>query len=252
MAREARKNDYVEVKEGIKDTHFNKYNIGGWKGFVSKVVENEKSNTANILTVNWDIKTLEDFLSDEFIEESISTEKSFSEMNLNANNVIVRPKPRKENKKKREEVILNLKYSLMPSKLDEQDELFIEILSSEDLEVSYKNLETYRNFLLKKLKEPVVMTGIEDFSWEARFVFGYGSEAEYREMKKTRPSYTDTFTLLEILDADTFEQDLIAKVRRKSDQKIFEIPLSELEAIDENSDNYGFLHDFSCWVVNYQ
>jgi hypothetical protein len=101
------------------------------------------------------------------------------------------------------------------------------------------------------LEEPVYLTGVEDFPWEERFFFGVGSEREHAELRKSRPSSRDTFKLLKILDADTYESDLFAKVRRESDGKTFEIMLSWLEATDEDSENYALLQTFSIWIVNY-
>lgn len=68
-------------------------------------------------------------------------------------------------------------------------------------------------------------------------------------MKKTRASYTDTFKLIQILN-DLEYEDLLVKVERVGDKKIFTLKLSDLEA--ENSDvNKAILHAFSVWLVNY-
>lgn len=97
----------------------------------------------------------------------------------------------------------------------------------------------------------MLMDGVEDFPWEERFVFGRGSEKQYAQLRKTRPSYKDTFKLVKILSVDEYEGDLLAKVQRQSDRRTFEIPLSRLKCIDKTSDNYVLLDDFSVWVVNY-
>jgi hypothetical protein len=44
---------------------------------------------------------------------------------------------------------------------------------------------------------------------------------------------------------------LFAKVTRISDKKRFQIPLADLKAIDEKSNNYQILDDYSVWFVNY-
>ncbi|MFK7906074.1 MAG: hypothetical protein AB8B69_13155 [Chitinophagales bacterium] len=249
MARKARLKDYVEIKQGEKDIQTNTFDISGCKGFVTKVEETVPLSENRILEISWDIKTL-DNLPDGFIEYAIANESSFSETNVYDNQVIVRPKPRRENKIKREEIIMDIKACNTPSRLDDHEERIVEILNTNDFEVSYERLETYRNFLLKELSEPVILTGIEDFPWEERFIFGFGDDDEYEELKKTNPSYTDTFQLIEILKPVRYSNDLRAKVKRESDEKVFHINLSNLEAID-NSSNYAILNDFSIWVVNY-
>ncbi|MCJ7582605.1 MAG: hypothetical protein MUP98_18985 [Candidatus Aminicenantes bacterium] len=56
------------------------------------------------------------------------------------------------------------------------------------------------DYLKKNLSYPCVLTGIEDFNWEEFYVFGPGDKEEYEELKKTKPSYMDTFELLELID----------------------------------------------------
>jgi len=47
------------------------------------------------------------------------------------------------------------------------------------------------------------------------------------------------------------DDDIIAKVKRISDQKIFEIGLSWLECADFMDVNYQFIHDYAAWHTNY-
>ncbi len=118
-------------------------------------------------------------------------------------------------------------------------------------EVSEENLLVYRDFLLRNLNSNAILTGREDFPWEEYYVFGPGDKKEYEKLKKKRPSYKDEFRLLDIL-ADLIEDnDLIAKVKRLSDSKEFEIGLSWLSTKDEKSKDYILLDDFATWVVNW-
>ena len=101
------------------------------------------------------------------------------------------------------------------SDLDEQLRRIVRTLGKNEIpEVNNKTLKTYLAYLKKTLEFPCYLTGMEDFSWEERYIFGYGSEAEYEELKKTQPSYTDT--------------------------------------LDKRSKNYLLLDDFSVWFVNYR
>jgi hypothetical protein len=110
--------------------------------------------------------------------------------------------------------------------------------------------------LQANLQLPCEVTGIEDFRWEEPYVFGAWPQAEYRQLKKTQPSYRDRFELLS-LDRDEISEwmmmpgeDIAARVRRKSDGKEFVLGLSELKATDKKSPNYQLLDDYAVWLVN--
>jgi hypothetical protein len=143
------------------------------------------------------------------------------------------------------------------SNLNEQDERIAEILLDTILldvddipEVSRESLERYFAHLKSSLKLPCYLTGIEDFPWEERYVFGYGSEAEYENLKKKQPSYTDSFNLLNLDEEINEDYGLLVDVKRTSDNKKFTLPLADLKAIDEHSMNYQLLDDYSVWFVN--
>lgn len=118
-------------------------------------------------------------------------------------------------------------------------------------EVSKERLLTYRSYLVNNLSKDVVLIGREDFLWEEYYVFGPGSKKEYEKLKETQPSYTDQYKLLDILENHIEENDLIARVKRLSDSKEFEIGLSWLSTKDEKSKDYLLLDDFATWVVNW-
>ena len=143
------------------------------------------------------------------------------------------------------------------SNFNEQDERIAEILLDTILldvddipEVSRESLERYFAHLKSSLKLPCYLTGIEDFPWEERYVFGYGSEAEYEKLKKKQPSYTDKFNLLNLDEEINEDYGLLVVVERISDNKKFTLPLADLKAIDEHSKNYQLLDDYSVWFVN--
>ncbi len=90
---------------------------------------------------------------------------------------------------------------------------------------------------------------MEDFSWEEPYVVGGWDQREYEELKKTNPSYTDTFEL-QTLGPPNEHEDVIAKVKRLSDGRVFEIGLSCLCCDDEKSDAYSLLDDYGVWHTN--
>lgn len=143
----------------------------------------------------------------------------------------------------------------MASKLDKQQKRIIAILDVEDEEdtgVTDENLKRFLNYLKDNLELPCLLTGIEDFSWEERYVFGYGDKKEYEKLKRKNPSYTDTFKLLEFDEFQPNEEQIFVKVERVTDKKQFLLPLDNLEATQRKSRNYQLLDDYAVWWVNYR
>jgi hypothetical protein len=118
-------------------------------------------------------------------------------------------------------------------------------------EVSKKTLLRYRSYLLQQFDRKMVLTGREDFPWEEKYVIGPGSRSEYEKLKKTNPSYTDEYELIDIAEDEVKENDLLARVKRLSDNKNFEIGLSWLTTKEEKGKDYQLLDDFATWAVNW-
>jgi len=117
--------------------------------------------------------------------------------------------------------------------------------------VSEEKLLMYRQYLLARLDKKTLLLGREDFPWEERYVIGGGNRKEYEKLKRTNLSYTDECELVDILAEETEENDLIAKVRRLSDGKHFDIGLSWLTTTNRKSKDYQLLDDFATWAVNW-
>lgn len=243
--------NFVKVKKGIKDPDYQEFDMSDWTGVISKKIAIQ-DNGLQLVEVQWDMKTLEK-LPIKFIKDSIEDGCEFDAMNLGKEDIHIIENREKDNPKERRKLVIDLESKYDYIGFDDDDKRIAEILNSNNVAVNKENLKTYRTYLIENLKGRILLTGIEDFSWEERFVFGYGSEREYAQLRKTNPSYKDTFKLVKILSVDKYDydRDLFAKVQRQEDRKTFEIPLSQLECIDEKSDNYALLDEFSVWVVNY-
>jgi hypothetical protein len=124
------------------------------------------------------------------------------------------------------------------------------MILGEDVERTMQTAELYRKYLLKQLPLPVLVTGNEDFPWEEPYVLGVWDQDEYEELKKTNPSYSDKFELVNLDKPNRFD-DIMAKLKRVSDGKQFEIGLSWLCSAEENSDSLLLLDDYSRWHTNY-
>ena len=118
-------------------------------------------------------------------------------------------------------------------------------------EVSEENLLRYRKYLLQNLDRKAILTGREDFRWEEKYVIGLGSSTEYEKLKRTNPSYTDEYELIDIPKDVIGENDLIAEVKRLSDGKHFEIGLSCLNVKKKRSKAHQLLDDFARGAVNW-
>jgi len=134
---------------------------------------------------------------------------------------------------------------------EKQEKRIITILGTKKLDVTRKTLNTYLKYLKSHVEIPCRLTGIEDFEWEERYVFGFGSKKEYEELKKTQPSYKDKFHLIKFVDEiDDYYDGIFVHVQRVSDERKFVLPLADLKSTDRKSKNYQLLDDYSVWFVN--
>ena len=142
----------------------------------------------------------------------------------------------------------------MTLRIEEQEKRVANILSAtskKDLQKAPNTVRTYQRYLEANIEYPCLLTGVEDFPWEERYVFGYGDPEEYEELKKTRASYRDIFQLIAFEEWGEGDEVIIAKVKRKHDNKKFSIRLDWLEATERATQNYQLLDDYTFWYVNY-
>ena len=138
------------------------------------------------------------------------------------------------------------------SKFDKQRQRLADIFGTEDVpSVDAGTLKRYLDHLKQHLEFPCQLTGIEDFPWEEFYVIGPGSKKEHERLRKTRPSYMDTYELLSF-DVVGSRSGIVVNVQRVSDKKKFVLPLADLEATNKKSKNYELLDDFSTWFVNWR
>ena len=136
-----------------------------------------------------------------------------------------------------------------------QDKRILNVFQLDEIpEVSNETLEIYCNYIRENLTLPCSLTGIESigyFSWEERYLCGYGDKKDYEEIRKREGSCKDKYELRKFTAEVIDDWDIVVKVIRKNDKKKFEIPLSELEVIDEKSSDYQLLNDYTVWIVNW-
>lgn len=138
---------------------------------------------------------------------------------------------------------------------DEQMQRWEAILGAAFEGTQEEGLEVFFKYLKANLQLPCEVTGVEDFRWEEPYVIGGWSPTEYKRLKKTQPSYTDKYDLLELergwrSEWMMFNEDTVAHVRRKRDGREFALGLAELRATDKKSRNFQLIDDYAVWLVN--
>lgn len=126
------------------------------------------------------------------------------------------------------------------------------INKEKDAGVYENTLAKYMDYLKSDIEFPCQVTGIEDFEWEEFYVLGPGDKREYEKLKKTKPSYTDKYEILNFFSEPDDFYGIIVRVKRLSDKKKFELPLADLKTVKKESPNIQLLHDYSVWFVNYR
>ena len=84
---------------------------------------------------------------------------------------------------------------------DSPDTRITQILSDlaakeDNIWVCSRNAQKYLHYLKENISFPCILTGIECFSWEEIYLFGFGDQSEYEKLKISNPSYRDKLELL--------------------------------------------------------
>lgn len=247
--------DSAVVKDGILDPDFEEP-IGGWQGRVKEIIVTEEDEF--LIGLEWDSITLKG-MPPSLFERSEEKGLEWTEMYLDVSELEpTQPRDTEEEALKTKQELSEKYESLLDQKMDEQEERIFDILEIEDeededeVEVNDENLKKYLDYLKQNIESPCRLTGREDFPWEEYYVLGPGSKKEYEKLKKSQPSYTDEFELVEFDDEVDLDDGILVNVRRISDKKRFSLPLADLEVTDRKSRNSELLDDYSFWFVNYR
>ncbi|MDX9792292.1 MAG: hypothetical protein RBU24_02210 [Kiritimatiellia bacterium] len=132
----------------------------------------------------------------------------------------------------------------------DEDEARLHAILGNDVERNKKNAERYRQYLLARLPLPLLVTGNEDFPWEEPYLFGVRDKRDYEKLKLKKPAHTDTFEL-QALERPDRHGDVMARIKRVSDGKVFLLGLSWLCCKDETCEAFTLLDDYGVWHANY-
>ncbi|HBF88848.1 MAG TPA: hypothetical protein DDX39_09420 [Bacteroidales bacterium] len=234
-----KKGDNVKVKKGVMSPDYGDLKIEGWQGRITEL-------GFNSVTIELDSLSLES-LSKDYIIDSIVEDADYTEICLDIEDLEL-AKPRDtQNDTLLKQKEINARYSL-----DEEEKRILNVLKSNDSTVTEKNQGVYFKFLEENIQKPCILTGMEDFDWEEPYILGGWSKNEYEKLKLTQPSYTDKFEFISLVEDIDDWKGILIKVKRLSDNKKFDLPLWDLEVIDEKSPNYIIVSDYSSWMTNYQ
>jgi hypothetical protein len=139
----------------------------------------------------------------------------------------------------------------LPFNLKQFESKIQKILGAKNIDVSLENSVKYLEYIKQNIQLPCHVTGIQEFEWEEEYTMGSGSKKEYAKLKKTQPSYTDSFTINRLEDFVVQEEGIFVEVQRVGERQKFMLPLSELESVDVISPNTQLLDDYALWFVNY-
>ena len=251
-----KKGDSVRVKKGTSVDGFEKMDFTGWQGWVVAYFEDGMEDEKE-LTVEWDSITLEN-LPKEYIQKNIDEDFDFDSIIL-AEDTLEKANKR-DNVSDRIKVIQKMEEQYdylfdVAEGFRPEDSFFIELFESNNIDVNPTNLRKYLAYIKENIEMPCILTGIESmgtFGWEERFDFGYGEKEEREELRKTRPSYKDSYELVSFLEKDIADYNAIKiKAKRISDKKTFIIGLDELKPLDKTTENYAILDAYVKWYVNY-
>jgi hypothetical protein len=241
-----KKGDSIKVKQGIVDPDLNKFDMSGWQG---RIINISRENGTEIIEIEWDSITLKQ-LPEEFIKDSLEEGYDYATMFLGKEDVeLAQPRDTKTDVEKQ---LAETNEQYQHYAFDEEERRIAAILSANDLSVTEEKQTIYFDYLQKNIEKRVMLTGMEPFPWEERYWFGGGSKKEHENLKKTQASSTDKFELIELMDDIDEEYGIIAKVRRVTDKKQFELPLWYLECADASSKSYELISDYSFWMTNYR
>ena len=83
-------------------------------------------------------------------------------------------------------------------------------------------------------------------------MLGVFDDKEYQQLKKTKPSYTDRYNLKGPVKNIDELYGIIFRTERISDNKLFKLPLWDLETADTQDSYTSLLKAYSFWMTNYR
>lgn len=214
--------DSVVVKEGVQDPDFGE-EISGWQGRVTKIDVDEDDTP--IIDIQWDSLTLRQ-MPGAAIERSEEDGLDWSLMSLYAHEV--EPTQPRDIPEDVEKVIEELSAQYTWAFLGEQGKLVQEVLEGVDRDDELEAFEAWAKYLKKRLR----------FPFKARV-----SEVQER-------SHIQAGDQVKVTGIQSVEDLYGILVHLQIGHRKYVFPLSDLEAVDENSLHYELIDAYAVWFAN--
>jgi len=120
----------------------------------------------------------------------------------------------------------------------------------EDVFRSASNTRRWLDYILNQVALPTRVSGIEEFSWEEPYIIGGWDQEEYKELKKTNPSFSDIYELVGISLPENGDT-LMAQIVRISDRLTFHMRLCFLEGCSGDKIVDSIIDTYAYWHYNY-
>jgi hypothetical protein len=239
-----KKGDSVRVLPGVKDQDVDT-DLGGWQGRIEEIDKGKET----FVYIAWDSITLKQ-MPLEYIMSAVEEGYEYCLMWLE--NIEVEPAEPRDRPEDVEEAVSELFEKYESGHRCEEEQLIRQILDCEDLPVTEETQNKFYKYFQEHIKYPCIVTGTEDFSWEEPYVLGVFDDREYQQLKKTKPSYTDKYYLKEPVRIIDELYGIIFRVKRISDNRLFELPLWDLKTADKQDSNTSLLKAYSFWMTNFR
>ena len=110
-------------------------------------------------------------------------------------------------------------------------------------------LTAYAVYLNALLHLPCPVVAMESFDWEEPFLTPDGDANAYESLRTDNPAHTDDFDLVAVEEIPDADDGLMARIRRQGDDRLFTVPLENLEARASDSEAFVLLKDYVVWHI---
>ena len=216
--------DSVLVKSGIKEPDLEEFEIGGWQGRIGEI--DTKSNNDNVLvTVEWDSISLEQ-LPCNYIEQSEMDGLGWQNITLYSSDLEKGiPRDKIEDVKNTQDKLSD-KFHWVS--LGDEGLRISKILDNVNPHNEIKCLQKWVEYLDNKLTFPI--------------------DANVTESEDNWLIKDDDKVIIESLSEIVDLYGIIASIRLE--EKKYEFPLCNLEAIDKTKPDFQLIEDYNVWFSN--
>ena len=215
--------DPVVVKAGTGDPDL-EIDVSGWHGRITEIIE---EGDETVVSVQWDSITLTQEAPDGMIVECEENGMDWSEMYLLAGDV--EPAEARDTEADVQRTIAQLEKQYAWSYLGEQGDRIRAVLAGTDFDDEHAMFERWRRHLDTRLNTPFTAA-----------IF----EVQPEEVPYQRGDRVHVKGVNGIDDED----GVLAKA--VFEHEPYDIPLKDLAATNEQSQNYQLIDDYSIWFIN--